>query len=185
MHEIPSTYRQEQGAHLIEIRLKTLEQLFNSFDPAPFHSKDLDAQAEDYIVGAMSELPTDKLARLVIYLPAASAGEAASGLPDAIHNYFAYREQVAARQLRLERRESRWFIVVGMAFLAVCLGLRQLTLGLGQGSVMQIVAEGLLILGWVGMWRPLESVLYDWWPLLRRRRIFRRLAGIEVEVRSY
>jgi hypothetical protein len=85
--------------------------------------------------------------------------------------------------LRLERRELRWFVAIGLAFLAACLGLRQLALGFGPGSVMQIVAEGLLILGWVGMWRPLEAVLYDWWPLLRRRRIFRRLAQIEVQVR--
>jgi hypothetical protein len=88
MQEIPTIYRQEQGVHLIEMRLETLDQLFNSLDPAPFHSKDLDAQAEDYIVGAMSELPADKLAKLVIYLPAAKLDAAAAGLAEAIHNYF-------------------------------------------------------------------------------------------------
>ena len=44
--------------------------------------------------------------------------------------------------------------------------------------------EGLLILGWVAMWRPIEVLLYDWWPLARRRTLLRRLATIPVEVRS-
>jgi hypothetical protein len=185
MHEFPDIYRQESGAHLIEIRLNTLDQLFNSLDPAPFHSKDLDAEAEEYIVGALSELPSDKPARLVFYLPAGVAQEPATKLADTIHNYFAYREQVAARQLRLERRDARWFLAVGLAFLAACLALRQAALGLSQAPLVQIVAEGLLILGWVGMWRPLEAVLYDWWPLVRRQRVLRRLAAIDVQVRTY
>ena len=34
----------------IELRLKELNQLFDSFDPAPFHEKDLDQDAEEFIV---------------------------------------------------------------------------------------------------------------------------------------
>src|SRR6516164_10651945 len=35
----------------IEINLSRLTQLFNSLDPSPFHERDLDHDAEDYIVG--------------------------------------------------------------------------------------------------------------------------------------
>ena len=34
----------------IELRLRRIEQLFDSFDPAPFHEKDLDRDAEEFIV---------------------------------------------------------------------------------------------------------------------------------------
>lgn len=37
--------------HRIEIRLHNLNQLFNSIDPSPFHEKDLDHDAEEFIVG--------------------------------------------------------------------------------------------------------------------------------------
>ena len=39
----------------IEIRLSRLPQLFNSLDPSPFHERDLDHDAEDYIVGSAEE----------------------------------------------------------------------------------------------------------------------------------
>ena len=35
----------------IEISLGRLSQLFNSLDPSPFHERDLDYDAEDYICG--------------------------------------------------------------------------------------------------------------------------------------
>ena len=43
-------YRLEGNQYLIEINLREPRQLFNSLDPAPFHEKDLDASAEEYIV---------------------------------------------------------------------------------------------------------------------------------------
>jgi hypothetical protein len=33
------------------------------------------------------------------------------------------------------------------------------------------------------MWRPMEIYLYDWWPLLRRQRILKKLSRMPVEVR--
>jgi hypothetical protein len=46
----------ERGA-TIEIRLASLHQLFNSFDPSPFHERDLDQDAEDYLVESSDEFP--------------------------------------------------------------------------------------------------------------------------------
>ena len=36
--------------HRIEISLKSIDQLFNSMDPSPFHEKDLDRDAEEFIM---------------------------------------------------------------------------------------------------------------------------------------
>ena len=32
------------------------------------------------------------------------------------------------------------------------------------------------------MWRPLEILLYDWWPLLAEARLLERLAAMPVRV---
>ena len=54
----------------IEISLSRLGQLFNSLDPSPFHERDLDQDAEEYIIGSAEEIPRQDPLRLVIYLPA-------------------------------------------------------------------------------------------------------------------
>jgi|CXWL01.1.fsa_nt_gi hypothetical protein len=178
-------YRRENGDILIEIALESVRQLFNSLDPAPFHSKDLDAEAEAFIVGAVRELARDAPLKLVIWLPADEAASTpALHLPRTVQNYFAYNARIAQRQLKLELREARFILLAGLIFLGLCLGARQTLLSLHRGGIMEWLAEGLLIVGWVGMWRPLEAVLYDWWPVRRRWRILERLARTPVEVRA-
>jgi hypothetical protein len=77
----------------IEVNLNRLSQLFNSLDPSPFHERDLDQDAEDYIVGSAEEAPRQHPLRLVIHLPAGQLPHTgAPGLAMSIHHYFAYRE---------------------------------------------------------------------------------------------
>jgi len=51
-------------------------------------------------------------------------------------------------------------------------------------TIARLVEESSLILGWVANWRPLEIFLYDWWPIWRRLRLYRRLAEAEVTISS-
>jgi hypothetical protein len=183
--ELPPIYRQEGTDTLIEIRLREVRQLFHTLDPAPFREKDLDEAAEQYLLEACREAGTRRPLRLVVYLPPAEArNEAARTLDAAIHNYFSYRErQLRADILRLLRNGFVSFLV-GLGFLMLCLGIRRWFLMRPVGVDRSIFSEGVLILGWVAMWRPTEALLYDWWPLAWRRALLRRLATIPVEVRS-
>jgi hypothetical protein len=51
---------------------------------------------------------------------------------------------------------------------------------LGAGPLASTIAESLLLVGWVANWKLIETFLYDWWPLKRRRDLYRRLAEAEV-----
>jgi hypothetical protein len=170
----------------IAIRLTRPQQLFNSLDPSPFHERDLDQDAEAYIVDSVDEFPLQKPLKLIIQLPAdqLSATGQVLDLPEALHNYFAYRQNEYQRRLRFFFRDGRISLAIGLAFLLGCTVLRQVALTWGDQVGSEIVAEGLLIVGWVAMWRPLEIFLYDWRPIWRRCRLFAKLAEIPVIVRA-
>jgi hypothetical protein len=180
-----SVYRREGTDTLIEIRLHEIRQLFHTLDPAPFREQDLDDGAEQYLLEACREAGTRRALRLIVHLPAAeAASDAARALPEAVHNYFAYRErQARADILRLLRYGAVSF-AIGIVFLIACLALRRVFVASPLLVDRAIVDEGLLILGWVAMWRPTEVLLYDWWPLARRRRLLHLLAAIPIEVRA-
>ncbi len=59
--------------------------------------------------------------------------------------------------------------------LVVFLTLAELTVSLPSGPPREILREGLVITGWAAMWRPLEVLLYDWWPLVDERRQVSRM----------
>jgi hypothetical protein len=167
----------------IEIKLSRLGQLFNSLDPSPFHERDLDQDAEEYIIGSAEEIARQRPLRLVIHLPDDQIP--ATGAPDlgeAIHNYFGYREANERRRLRLLFHDGRIALATGLAFLLACGLLRELAFSFGHGATSDLLGEGLLIIGWVAMWRPLEIFLYEWVPLRRRCRVLAKLSTMPVIV---
>ena len=166
----------------VELRLDSISRLYNSFDPAPFREKELDAAADDYIVGSAEDLAGQAM-RLVIMLPESEVARPEAGhIAESIRNHFALREHAELRRLRAELRRGRISLLVGLGFLAVCLFVREL-LTSSELAVSRILAEGLLIFGWVAMWGPIEVFLYGWWPIAGQRRLFARLARLDVELR--
>jgi len=179
----PSVYRTVDGHVLIELKLREIRDLFNTLDPAPFQKKDLNVDAEDYIVGAVQELGLRRPVKMLIYLPQPELDAAiAHGVVAAIHNYFRYRTEHAARELK--QLFARGFVsfTIAAVFMFLCLSLRQAITAWFTVSTATVLQEGLLILGWVAMWRPIEIFLYDWWPIWRQQRSYRRIAALPIEL---
>ena len=86
------------------------------------------------------------------------------------------------REFRLLLRRGRVSLMVGLLFLALCLGVSQLLGQIGHGTLAAFLEESLTIGGWVAMWRPLEIYLYDWWPLRDEYRMLDRLARMRVRL---
>ena len=102
----------------------------------------------------------------------------------AFHNYFVDRAEHAGLELKDLLRTGRLSLLIGMGVLALSLDLSARFSSAGSKGVFgQYWIEGLVIIGWVALWRPMEIFLYDWWPLLRERNLYRHLATAEVVVR--
>ena len=166
----------------ISLKLRELNQLFNSMDPSPFLDRDLDHDAEEFIVSSARELHGSRSYELVIHLGAAPDPVRAAETPEAVQHYFAARAELKRREFRLLLRRGQTAFIVGFLFLTACLLLGQ-TLGKAlTPSVGEVVREGFTIVGWVAMWRPLEIFLYDWWPVRAEWRDLQRLARMRVRL---
>jgi hypothetical protein len=174
-----------QQAQPIEIRVDEVSQLFNTLDPFPFHERDLDSDAEEYIVGWAREMARHAPLTIVVHLPPReSESAAAGGLQLALTRFFAYRADVLGRDFNELFRVGRMSLLVGAAVLGLCLAGSQLIANWAAGTYLgRFMGESLIILGWVANWRPIEIFLYDWWPLSRRRNLYRRLAAATVIVK--
>lgn len=187
MKKPESHYNKEGDNYLVEIKLNEIRQLFNNLDPAPFREKDLEANAESYIVDSVQELHLNTPIKLILHLPDhACTDETISSAPAAIHNYFAYRADITAKELRFTLQQGRIALLIGLTFLGACIAAQQFIATLeNTGLMWTIIEEGFLISGWVAMWRPIEVFLYEWWPIRRRRLIHEKLANMPVELRPY
>ena len=175
----------EQTPHRIELNLREIGQLFNTMDPAPFPEKDLDGDAEEFIVSWAQEFPVSEPVTLVIHLHEFPADQNPRPVIErGVRHYFAYRARLNRMEFRRLLRDGQHSLLIGIIFLAACLTAGHAIGGENAGTFRSIASESLTIAGWVAMWRPMEIYLYDWWPLRRRGKIYVKLSRMKVEVRK-
>lgn len=172
------------GSELIEVRVAGLQQLFNAMDASPFRERDLDPDAEEFIASWAREAPREaKLALLVSVNRAPGLADEPAVLRDIVHEFFAHRSAAATTRLHELLRIGRISLLVGLVFLSVAVGLARLVAsGLEGHQVGELLREGLVICGWVAMWRPLEIFLYGWWPIRAQARLYDRLSVMPVRL---
>jgi hypothetical protein len=176
----------ENTGDVIELRVDEIAQLFHTLDPFPFRERDLDREAEDFIVGWARELPIDQTIKIVVHFPDTAAQiNASRELADAFSRYFSYRSGIIQSDLNELFRVGRRSLSIGVVVLIGCLAAAHLVGGLLIDTPFKrLVEESFLILGWVAKWRPLEIFLYDWWPIARRRDLY-HLSRAEVVAKPY
>lgn len=172
----------------IRLNLRSLQQLFYSLDPSPFRDRDLDPEAARFIIEEAEDRAGDERIRIVLHMPGEDAARAGF-VEGAIHNYFVLLGQSEERRLRMIFREGRWALAVGVVAVFVIFTVAEFLSSYIQqaqpaSGLLRTAGESLVILGWVVLWRPAELLLYDWWPVRRRIRLYRRLASSSVECTS-
>jgi hypothetical protein len=183
VRDLESMYHKKDGIVLIEIKLNSISQLFNSFDPAPFYEKEIDTAAEQYIVDTVKDFPVKTPCRIIIYLPAGQCNcEEAKKIIPAIHTHFAYRALAIDRKFRARFRFGRWALLIGLSFLAVALVARQIIAGPETDIGARLLSDSLLIIGWAAMWEPITVLLYELWPILKEKKIYEKISGMEIEI---
>jgi len=166
----------------IKLRLRELAQLFNSMDPSPFHDRDLDADAEEFIISWVNEAPHGDPIVLTLHLETIPPPGRAAEVEDAIRHYFGTRAEMKQREFRQLMRRGRMSLAVGLLFLSACIGISELLATLSKGTLPNLLKESITIGGWVAMWRPLEIYLYDWWPLRAEYKLLERLSHLDVRL---
>lgn len=162
----------------IEIRVQRIEQLFDSLDPSPFREKSLDVDFEAYLRDCAGEHAPGVRLRQRIHAPS-DLLERRLDIESAIHAHFHFLRAQAGRRHRASQRRYRSIVAIGFAVLAASLLLRQL-LADWHGPLSEALIEGLLVLGWVALWRPIEVLLFERQEARQKRQLLAALARIEV-----
>jgi hypothetical protein len=181
--EIEALYPREAQWRVIELKLAEARQFFNTLDPAPFHMRELDAEAAQWLIDAGRDLVKYQHIKVALYLPPGDHPVSREAFEQAIHHYFRYHTLKHKQRLRYLFRNGRHALFVGTAFLAFCALLVNRVLPPAQ-TPFDFVHTSVSILGWVAMWRPIDIFLYEWWPIRQDQKICARLSTLPVELRE-
>lgn len=167
----------------IKLKLRELSQLFNSMDPAPFSEKDLDHDAEEFILSWAQEYSLKNPISLRIFLEQWPTEDPTPEVRAAIHHYFGYRAKICNLEFRQLLRQGRITLMIGLVFLTGCLVVTHFLLNKESQSTWSVLLrESLTIAGWVAMWTPMQIYLYEWWPIRYKESVLRKLSRMHVDV---
>lgn len=174
-------YRLEDGKPCIDVRIASLDHLFDNRDPAPFRQRDLDPALVEYLQGIGHDVTARDGFRIVFWLERTCQ----PGVVEAAYRaHFEYALARLDRVRRRARRAGQIALLLGAGLIIALMSLSQLAVEAVPGSVGAALREGLVISCWVVMWRPVELLIYDWIPVWDERRTIRRLLAAPIEVRA-
>lgn len=169
-------------AGFIELRVDEPGRLFEPFDASPLVGRHLDEKVERFIVHAAKDRPAAAY-RLALHVQGeAPSPEDSAALSQGIREHFAHRAQEEDGALRALIHEGRRDLLIGLGFLFICgmLGLAIVEVLPAPGG--SFIEQGLLIIGWVALWRPVDLFLFELRPLRHRRDLLTRLSLMDVRI---
>jgi len=169
------------SAASVSIHVRNVAQMFNSLDPSPFWDRDLDPEAAEFIEDEFSEKLSAHSWHLHVH--AQDGAAMAADLQAAVEHYYERLATSARRRLRDEMRVGQLALLGGVTIFLLSMTIRSILAGVWPGGAPRMLDEGLIIIAWLALWRPVETLLYGWVPLYRRRRLYERLAAVRVSVR--
>lgn len=167
----------------IELCVGALADLFDHFDPAPLRERSLSPEIAGRIVSRAEVLPSDWSIEVRLHVRERTDGDE-QAVRDAFSRHFA-REAVRHERLIARTRSRGWRMLFGALGVALVLVVvSQFIAEVSELRVVRTLANGMSIVIWVTLWRPVESLVYDWRPDKESLRLCDRLTNARVELCS-
>lgn len=176
-------YKHSGGKRWVEVRIKNPLQLFDARDPSPFRERDLDDDFVEYINASANEFSPSIPLKVVIYIQEKETKELPKdSILEAIRSYYLYQIDLKKSELKAFAKRAQLFLLIGLTILILSVTIAgNLNLEHFPG-LHGVLKEGFLIFGWVSFWRPIELILFDWYPLYEKISFYKKLLATEIEV---
>lgn len=166
---------------MIDLRLGTLDRLFDPLDPRLALGRRMSPDVEAHLLQGARHLSSPACIRLFVAQDEIHP-ENLDRAVVTLRQHFENRAVAAGEEARNLLWQGARSLAIGLLVLAVCLKLGPLLgSGVPEGVPREFVTTTFSILGWAANWRPVELLLYEWWPFVGERRHFERLAEARVE----
>ncbi len=170
----------------IAVHLDDISHLFNAPEFDPFADRPVYTTGLESAANQIKMTSRRSRHRLVFYLPDEKiTPDLEATVRRALDHYCVYKLEEARREVKLLRWEGFEALETGLIFMSICLFI-SLYISKVQGMaeyLRNFISEGLSIVGWVSMWKPIDIFLYQWWPHWQSRFVYEKLQKAELVIR--
>jgi len=171
------------------VPFRTIAHFYDADDPTPENDRELSDRAEDSIFHAVLHIPkgrhADTCDEIEIRLPASDlTPERETAIVSATRSHFQRRaDEIEAGThltIRAGLREIRLTVAVcvpSFIGIAICSQFK-------GDPINEVVENVLVIFCWVTIWQPFQALVFDRWTQATTAKIYRKIAGMKISVRT-
>lgn len=168
----------------ISVRLRRRDDLFEAPAVAPYEGRYSRIPGIQWLIEEVEDLGLrrhDPPPRITLAMPGPADAES---VRLAIRGYCDEQIEENRWQLKMLRRSGFEALRIGLVLLAICV---LLSTTIGSMSFLPeyirlVVSESLAIAGGVSLWRPLELLGFDTWPLVGQVQVLEKLRAADIRV---
>jgi hypothetical protein len=177
----------------VTLSLKTIEHLFVAPEVNPFTEDEVELLGEPALLRVLKRTEPVFFRRggqvhLTVLLP---PDQITPNLSEQVASAMRRYCQARIADNRLQIRRTIWSglraLPFGLIFLGVSMGLSALfnsqVLTFIPEGLNNLFAEGFVVFGWIALWNPVSTFIYDWVPFWREIQVYRYMMVMEFQFR--
>lgn len=166
----------------LRLAVRSVDRLLD-IDSSPLAGPGIHPEVARAIRAEAAEHPRRSRFRIEVAVPAADLGRQPE-VETAIQTHF--REELAEcrEELRSIAHKGRWTFALALLAVGLLIAVSEAVLLLGDSRLFTILSESLIIVAWVSLWGPAETLLFARFPVLRQRDLANALATARVMVKE-
>jgi hypothetical protein len=157
----------------------TIDQHFNSNDPAPIYKRQLSHQFEQYINASILTAKRYSIINYKVTCKNESDKQYTEPFIYTIKRHFSAKKALKIAEFEKFKRRSYMLLFLSLAVVMICRGVVPLFLNESH-HIEGGLSNSLDIFSWVLLWRPIDSLLFQYNPYLKEICILDKLANAEV-----
>lgn len=166
----------------LHLSVRSVDRLLD-IDASPLAEPGIHPDVARAIRAEAAEHPRRSRFCIAVTVPAADL-DRQSEVETAIQTHF--REELAKyrEELRTIAYKGRRTFAVALLAVGLLIAISEAVLLLGDGRLFSVLSESLIIVAWVSLWGPAETLLFARFPVLRQRDLANSLAIARVELKG-
>ena len=174
------------------VRLDSIDYLFIAPEVAPFSEKETELLGESALMRVMKKMEPGFFRRrdkvhLNILLPPEKLTPSLPNQVDAALDRFC-EARITDNKLRIRR--TIWVglrsLPFGLIFLGISMALSAMfdsqALTFIPERLNRLLGEGFVVIGWIALWNPVGTFLYDWVPFWRENQVYRYMKTMDINL---
>lgn len=163
----------------LTVDMHTVNDYFNTHDPAPLYKRQLSQQLEEYIKKMTESIKRHSVVFYKLKCTSEKDKQYAQPLMYAIRGHYSLKK--ASRVREFTRFKFRSWILLGISLLVVLFtqGFVPMLLDT-ENQILSGLFNSLDIFSWVLLWRPIDVLLFSWNPHLKDISVLNKLATAEM-----